>query len=182
MNGQDKTITTEIPADSNYSKLNQYERFDQWGLSYDLNGNLTQKGTQKIYHDYRNRLVRVTEGTTTTENKYDALGRRLQKIITTGSQSKTENYYYSGHQAIEVRDGNDQVLRQYIYGNGIDEVVRMDTYNGSTITSYYFHSNGIGSTTVVTDANGQVVERYQYDLYEMTTFIFLRARPIFIRN
>ncbi len=171
MNGQDKAITTEIPADSNYFKLNQYERFDQWGLSYDLNGNITQKGTQKMYHDYRNRMVRVTEGTTTTGNKYDALGRRIQKVFSTGSQSKTENYYYADQQVIEVRDGNDQVLRQYIFGNGIDEVVRMDTYNGSTITPYYFHSNGIGSTTAVTDVNGQVVERYKYDLYGMPTFM-----------
>ncbi len=171
MNGQAKTITTEIPLDSDYIKLNQYSRFDQWGLGYDKNGNLTQRGTQKLYHDYRNRLVRVTEGTTTTENKYDALGRRMQKVVTAGSQSKTENYYYAGHQVIEVRDGNDQVKRQFIYGNGIDEVVRLDTYNGSTIAPYYFHSNGIGSTTAVTEANGQVVERYQYDFYGMPTFM-----------
>jgi RHS repeat-associated protein len=170
-NGEATQITTEIPLDTDFLKLNQYSRFDQWGLGYDKNGNLTQKGTQKMYHDYRNQMVRVTEGTTTTENKYDALGRRLQKIITKGSQSKTENYYYSGHQVVEVRDGNDQVRRQFIYGNGIDEVIRMDVYNGSIITPYYFHTNEIGSTTAVTDANGQVVERYKYGLYGMPTLM-----------
>jgi RHS repeat-associated protein len=170
-NGETTQITTEIPPDTDFLKLNQYSRFDQWGLGYDKNGNLTQKGTQKMYHDYRSQMVRVTEGTTTTENKYDALGRRLQKIVNTGSQSETENYYYSGHQVIEVRDGNDQVKRQFIYGNGIDEVVRMDAYSGSTITPYYFHTNAIGSTTAVTDANGNVVERYKYGLYGMPTFM-----------
>jgi RHS repeat-associated protein len=170
-NGETTQITTEIPPDTDFLKLNQYSRFDQWGLAYDKNGNLTQKGTQKMYHDYRSQMVRVTEGTTTTENKYDALGRRLQKIVNTGSQSKTENYYYSGHQVVEVRDGSDQVKRQFIYGNGIDEVIRMDAYSGSTITPYYFHSNAIGSTTAVTDANGQVVERYKYGLYGMPTFM-----------
>jgi RHS repeat-associated protein len=170
-NGETTQITTEIPPDTDFLKLNQYSRFDQWGLGYDKNGNLTQKGTQRMYFDYRDQMVRVTEGTTTTENKYDALGRRLQKIVNTGSQSKTENYYYSGHQVIEVRDGNDQVKRQFIYGNGIDEVIRMDVYNGSTITPYYFHTNAIGSTTAVTDANGQVVERYKYGLYGMPTFM-----------
>jgi RHS repeat-associated protein len=92
-------------------------------------------------------------------------------IVTTGSQTKTENYYYSGHQVVEVRDGSDQVKQQFIYGNGIDEVIRMDAYNGSAITPYYFHSNAIGSTTAVTDANGQVVERYKYGLYGMPTFM-----------
>jgi len=170
LNGQDKTINTEIPADSNYFKLNQYEHFDQWGLSYDLNGNLTQKSTQKMYHDYRNRMVRVTEGTTTTENKYDALGRRIQKVFTTGSQSKTENYYYAGQQVIEVRDGNDQVKSQFIYGNGIDEIIRVDKYTGTASTPYYFQSNAIGSTTAVTDATGNVFERVDYDIYGIPTF------------
>jgi RHS repeat-associated protein len=170
-NGETSQITTEILPDTDFSKLNQYSRFDQWGLAYDKNGNLTQKGTQKMYFDFRNQAVRVTDGSTTNENKYDALGRRLQKIVTAGSQSKTENYYYAGHQVIEVRDGSDQVKRQFIYGNGIDDVIRMDAYNGSTITPYYFHTNAIGSTTAVTDANGQVVERYRYSLYGMPTFM-----------
>jgi RHS repeat-associated protein len=170
-NGETSQITTEILPDTDYAKLNQYSRFDQWGLAYDKNGNLTQKATQKMYFDFRNQAVRVTDANTSTENKYDALGRRLQMIVTTGSQSKTENYYYAGHQVIEVRDGSDQVKRQYIYGNGIDEVLRMDAYSGSAITPYYFHSNAIGSTTAVTDANGQVVERYKYSLFGMPTFM-----------
>jgi RHS repeat-associated protein len=170
-NGETSQITTEIPPDTDFLKLNQYSRFDQWGLTFDKNGNLTQKGTQKMYFDFRNQAVRVTDANTSTENKYDALGRRLQKFVTIGSQSYTENFYHSGHQVIEVRDGNDQVKRQFIYGNGIDEVIRMDVYNGSAITPYYFHSNAIGSTTAVTDANGQVVERYKYGLFGMPTFM-----------
>jgi RHS repeat-associated protein len=47
----------------------------------------------------------------------------------------------------------------------------MDAYNGLTITPYYFHTNAIGSTTAVTNANGQVVERYKYGLYGMPTFM-----------
>jgi YD repeat-containing protein len=133
-NGQTQTITTDIPADSTYSKLNQYERFDQWGLSYDLNGNLTQKSTQHNIYDYKNRIVRATDVDSTVKFKYDSLGRRIQKEVTIGSQNKTTNFYYSGHQVIEERDGSDQVTRQLIYGNGIDEVIRVDKYNGSTST------------------------------------------------
>jgi RHS repeat-associated protein len=167
---QDKTITTDIPADSNYSKLNQYARFDQWGLTYDLNGNLTQKGTQNYVHDYRNRIVRATDGSSTVNFKYDPLGRRIKKEVTIGSQIKTTNFYYSGHQLIEERDGSNQVTRQLIYGNGIDEVIRVDKYNGPASTPYYFHSNGIGSTTAITDANGNIVERVDYDIYGLPTF------------
>ncbi len=170
LNGQDKTITTEIPDDSNYSRLNQYERFDQWGLGYDKNGNLTQKGTQHFAYDYKNKIVKATDVNSTVNFKYDALGRRIKKEVTIGSQSNTTNFYYSGYQIIEERDGDDQVIRQYIYGNGIDEVLRFDKYNDTVLTPYYFHINGIGSVTAVTDANGNIIERVEYDIYGMPTF------------
>ncbi len=171
-NGQVKTITTDTPGNSDYSKLNQYASFDQLGLSYDKKGNTTQRGTQQLAYDYRNQLVTANDDTSNTqvEMRYDVLGRRTQKTVTIGSQTKIENYYHSGHQVIEVRDGNDQLLRQYIYGNGIDEVIRMDKYEGDTFTSYYYHTDASGSVTAITDANGQLVERVTYDIYGMPTF------------
>jgi RHS repeat-associated protein len=170
IDGQTQAITTEIPGDTNYSKLNQYALFDRWGLSYDLNGSTTQKGTQHYIHDYRNRIVNATDGSSTVKFKYDALGRRIQKDVTIGSQSKTANFYYSGHRVIEERDGSNQVTRQLIYGNGIDEVIRIDKYNGATSTPYYLHRNRIGSTTAVTDASGNIIERVYYDIYGLPTF------------
>jgi RHS repeat-associated protein len=152
--------------------LNQYASFDQWGLGYDKKGNTTQRGTQQLAYDYRNQLVTANDAPSNTqvEMKYDVLGRRTQKSVSIGSQTKIENYYHSGHQVIEIRDENDQVLRQYIYGNGIDEIIRMDKYEGDTFTSYYYHTDANGSVTAITDANGQLVERVTYDIYGMPTF------------
>jgi RHS repeat-associated protein len=171
-NSQTKTITTDIPENSDYSKLNQYASFDKWGLSYDKKGNTIQKGTLQLAYDYRNQLVSATDGTSNTqvEMKYDVMGRRIQKAVMAGSQPKIENYYHSGHQVIEVRDENDQLLRQYIYGNGIDEIIRMDKYEGDAVTSYYYHTDANGSVTAITDSDGQLVERVTYDIYGMPTF------------
>jgi RHS repeat-associated protein len=171
-NGQTKTITTDIPKNSVYSKLNQYASFDQWGLDYDRKGNTAQRGTQQLTYDYRNQLATANDAPSNTqvEMKYDVLGRRIQKAVTIGSQTKIENYYHSGHQVIEVRDGNDQLLRQYIYGNGIDEIIRMDKYEGGTVTSYYYHTDASGSVTAITDTDGNLVERVTYDIYGMPTF------------
>jgi hypothetical protein len=58
--------------------------------------------------------------------KYDVFGRRIQETVTKGTQSKTRNFYYSGNQLIEERDGSYNITRQYIYGNGIDEIIRSD--------------------------------------------------------
>ncbi|MCX6580465.1 MAG: hypothetical protein NT166_09800 [Candidatus Aminicenantes bacterium] len=169
--GLTNTINTSIPEGSTYSKLNQYERFDQWGLSYDLNGNITQKGTQHFTYDYRNQLVRAVGVNTTTDFKYDPLGHRVKKIVSTGSQGKTSQYFYDGDQLIEERDGNDNVLKQYIYGDGIDEIIRMDKYEGATVTSYYFHTDANGSVTSITDKDGNLIERVTYDTYGMPTFL-----------
>jgi len=165
-----REIIPLIQQGSDNAKLNQYTEFAGWGLSYDLNGNTTQKGTQHITYDYRNQVVSIADPDKTINWNYDPLGRRIQQIVSGGSQTDATNYYYSGNQVIEERDGNDNVLRQFVYGKGIDEIVRMDKYTGTTSAPYYFHTNAIGSTTAVTDANGDVVESVDYDLYGMPTF------------
>ena len=75
--------STDITAQVN--NLNQYTQFDQWGLSHDLNGNTTQKGTQFFTYDYRNQLVSVSGEGSGVSFKYDVLGRRTSK------QLKTQN-------------------------------------------------------------------------------------------
>jgi RHS repeat-associated protein len=76
---------------------------------------------------------------------------------------------------IEERDGSDNVLKQYIYGNGIDELIRVDINESGNFTPYYFHTNGIGSVTAITDQDGELVERVSYDLYGMPTFTDYRT-------
>ena len=164
-------ITTTMEGDN--AKLNQYTTFDQWGLDYDLNGNMSQKGVQRFYYYYRNQLVRVVEGTTNTHLKYDAFGRRIEK--TTGSD--TVKYYYDGNQVIEERDGSDEVKRQFIYGNGIDELLIIFNYDGATAIPYYVHTNEIGSTTAITNQDGATVERVSYDTFGMPTFKDYKTDP-----
>jgi RHS repeat-associated protein len=74
----------------------------------------------------------------------------------------------------ESKPGNandNTIIESYKGTIASSDVIRMDAYSGSTITPYYFHTNEIGSTTAVTDANGNVVERYKYGLYGMPTFM-----------
>jgi len=53
--------------------------------THDSNGNLTDDGTYEYEYDFANRLVEVTrksDSNTIAEYKYDALGRRIQKVVT----------------------------------------------------------------------------------------------------
>jgi len=46
-NDQTNEIVTTMYDDN--AKLNQYTTFDQWGLDYDQNGNMTQKGPNFLH-------------------------------------------------------------------------------------------------------------------------------------
>jgi RHS repeat-associated protein len=170
-NSVDTEILTEMTASN--AQLNQYSKFDQWNLTYDSNGNTTQKGTQQFSYNYHNQLVQTTSGGITFTLKYDPFGRRIEK----NSNGNTIRFYYAGNQVIEERNSSDVVLKQYVWGNGIDELLRMDKYTGNTPTPYYFHTNDIGSTTAITDANGALVERVSYDTFGMPTFLNSNSEP-----
>jgi RHS repeat-associated protein len=163
-NNVDTEILTEMTA--NNTQLNQYGKFDQWNMAYDANGNTAQKGTQQFSYNFRNQLVRSVDGGSTITMKYDPLGRRIEKSGT----GNTIKFYYAGNQVIEERNGSDQVTKQYVYGNGIDELLRLDVFSGTNSTPYYVHTNDIGSTTAITDSNGALVERVSYDTFGLPSF------------
>ena len=62
------------------------------------------------------------------------------------------------------------MTKHFLWGNGIDELLRLDVFNGSSSTPYYVHSDNIGSTTAITDGSGNVVERVRYDAYGVPSF------------
>ena len=59
-------------------------------------------------------------------------------------------------------DGAGSLQRKYVYGAGIDEPVRMQ--RGPV--NYYFETDGLGNVTELVNPNGNVLERYTYDVKE----------------
>lgn len=161
--GNRTTVTTNGVA-TNYTanNMNAYTAItggENMNLQYDDNGNMTSDGTHTYQYNYNNRLISVDNGTTATY-KYDALNRRIQKVVVEPVETTT-NYYYSGDQAIEERNANNTVMTTYIFGISVDDVVQMKR-SGNT---YYYHKNHLGSVIALTDNNGNLVERYEYDPY-----------------
>lgn len=131
---------------------------------YDNNGNMTSDGTHTYQYNYNNRLISVDNGATATY-KYDALNRRIQKVVVEPVE-KAINYYYSGNQVIEERDAANTVTATYVFGKAVDDVLQMK--RGSN--TYYYHKNHLGSVVALTNANGSLVERYEYDPYGQPSF------------
>jgi RHS repeat-associated protein len=162
--------------------MNQYSStpFDE--RSYDANGNLIvidrapADGTSDVEmaYDYRNQMVRYRElgsGVTTTYT-YDALGRRIGKVVDDGTP-ETTRFFYDRWREIEEQDGTGTTRATYVYGIYLDELLQMRRGGND----FFFHSDDLYSVAAVSDANGNVVERYAYGDFGAPTILDPNGAP-----
>jgi RHS repeat-associated protein len=103
--------------------------------------------------------------------KYDPFGRRIEKNVSTYENGVPTAYKYT-----YVYDNEDIILEvlertqsgnttttttAYTHGPGIDEPLSLER-SGQT---YYYHADGLGSVTSMTDSTQAVVNRYAYDSF-----------------
>src|SRR5262249_41406232 len=90
----------------------------------DDNGNAIDDGTYLHAYDAQDRMRSVTrksDGATIAVYSYDALGRRVRKVVTNSDgQDGTTDFYLDNAQEIEQRNGTGALEQQYVYGLGID--------------------------------------------------------------
>ena len=159
------------PADF---QMNQYTMTPRDNRTYDDNGNLagavSGPFTTVCEYDYANRLV-SWENTFTGDRvdfNYDTSGRRTSKVVTTAGVCCNANRYCYGmsSEVIEERDPNLGTIATYVYGARANEIVCVE--QGGTIV--YHHADDQGSVMALSDPNGAVVERYEYDDYGAPLF------------
>jgi RHS repeat-associated protein len=135
--------------------------------SYDNNGNTLSKDSSSekanYSYDFQNRLIGISisnrSGTSAIQYKYDVDGIRVQKIL---DQTTVSNYIVDKNrehaQVIEERDGNNNLVVSYVYGDDLISQKR------GTNTSYYLY-DGQGSTRMLTDGDQNVTDIYYYDAF-----------------
>ncbi|MBI5748479.1 MAG: RHS repeat protein [Nitrospinae bacterium] len=161
--------------------------------TYDKNGNLTKKvelddegqikKTTLYSYDYENRLIKVEiqkkDKVKIVTFTYDPFGRRLSKSVhreeiedddDNGGDNKDDDEHHTPRATYYVYDNEDiimeynhksKVTARYVHGLGIDEPLAVEQ-KGET---YYYHFDGLGSVTALTDAKGKIVQRYDYDSF-----------------
>jgi len=133
----------------------------------DSNGNtltsVTGSNTTTCAWDFENRLTSVTLPGTggTVSFKYDPFGRRIYK----SSSTATSVYAYDGDNLIEETNSSGAVVARYEPTQNIDEPLAMLR---SGTTSYY-HADGLGSITSLSNAAGSLAQTYQYDSFGKQT-------------
>jgi RHS repeat-associated protein len=134
--------------------------------SYDHNGNETAAGTRTFSYDAANRLASTTKSGTTDNYVYDGNGNRLSD---TAGSSTTKYLWDSNNSMPELaleRDGNNNLLRRYSYGNGIGPI-SMTTPAGS----FYYHYDTLRNVANLTDASGVTEWSYSYEPYGTATAV-----------
>ncbi len=115
--------------------------------------------TQSIsYTDFK-KVATIKEGNDSLNIVYGVDDqRRKATFINNGSTNLTR--YYLGNYEVEVDNvGNQRKLHYISGGNGIAAIhVIEDTGD----TTYFTHSDYLGSLTSLTDANGTLIEKYAY--------------------
>ncbi len=148
--------TTQLPAAIASAVYNANNQLTQWGataITYDLNGNTLNDGTNAYTWDARNHLISANSNGASFV--YDGLGRRYGKTIL----STNTNFLYDGLNPIQELSGTAPTAN--LLTGGLDErFARTD----STGTSAYL-TDALGSTIGLTSSTGASQVEYSYDPY-----------------
>ena len=165
-----------------YNAANQMVKGRQFGYRYDDNGNQTSrtfpKATDKSWvqsWDAENRLIRLEKIKGALENhivtfKYDPQGRRIEKKLTTLMDGVTRSsswlYVYDNDNiALEIYTDDTGTTEKswYTHGVGVDEHLAVERAG----RQYFYHADGLGSVTAITDSARNVVQSYGYESFGM---------------
>jgi RHS repeat-associated protein len=126
--------------------------------SYDQNGNLTATSTGQTFSwDVFNRLTQATGSGGTVTHTYNGDGLKTRRVGPDG----TRNYYYDGIKPIWETDAAGTMTAQYdrdIFGNLLSR-------REASGARRYYHFDGLGSTTALTNESGAATPTLLYDAW-----------------
>jgi uncharacterized protein RhaS with RHS repeats len=117
---------------------------------YDANGNMTSGAGRTITPDYDNRPKTITKSGVTATFVYDYAGQRIKKTVGTTTTVYIGKLYIC----------TGSTCSKYIFANGNRIAVK-----ASSGSRYYYHTDHLGSSSIITDSAGTKVEELYYYPY-----------------
>ena len=140
---------------------------EELSRTYDKNGNLVYDSQTDIFREYNelNQLIRIRQGNTSNgqileEYTWHPVEERI--LIKDVYYNNTKNYtvYYISNEYIVIENSTGNYTEENIYQDNI-LVAQVDT-NGNKIAVHPDHE---GSSTTLTDAQGNIIETTFYSAY-----------------
>lgn len=127
----------------------------EYELKYDNNGNLIEDKNNNYEYDSLNQLTKVKDSNNNTisEYFYDDAGSRIKKI----NYPTNTTTYYVDENFIRIVNSSGTYDTVYYYANG--QLVAREE-NGK---KFYYQPDQLGSTNIVTDEIGNIVEKTEYE-------------------
>ena len=163
---------------STFNEANQLEEDAEQTYSYDANGNQIRKANKvtglstRFEYDAENRLIGILpEDAGGVHYLYDGLGRRIEKNVS----GVVTRYIYDNEDILLELDGSGNILARYTHGPGIDEplIMKRDLDSSGTFEvdeRFFYHADGLGSVTELTDTSGTVAQSYLYSIFGQIEF------------
>jgi len=152
--------TTKERTHYRYNKKNELIQSGEKVFQYDADGNMISKKdgnslTKYAYDDYNAMTEIITPGKDNISYGYGPFGKRILKKI----GENITIYVYEREDILWTMDGQGKTIAEYTHGPGFDKPISTRIKN----KSYYFHLDRLGNIVFLTDADGNIVNRYSYD-------------------
>lgn len=130
----------------------------------DCNGNSLIANNRYIQYDYENRPIKIVNLDGSYEAYvYDYTGQRVAKAYTPASGGATTKTVYIGTVYEENYVNNICTgTVKYVYAGSQRVAMKTHSFSGSPDSVYYFQTDHLGSTNLLTDSSGNVVRNTQY--------------------
>jgi RHS repeat-associated protein len=129
--------------------------------SYDTNGNMTGGAGRSISWTSFNKALSINKGTTTLSFAYDADHNRIKQVNGTHTTYYLSPRIDAGNHYEKEIDGAGIEHKHYIYA-GARSIAIYTKKSDNTGETRYLHADHLGSTDVITDESGAVVERMSF--------------------
>lgn len=131
-------------------------------FTYDANGNqLSGLGRTIGYNSY-NKPSSITQGTRTVSFAHDTEQQRFRQVAPEGT-----TLYFGGlsiYAELFTKTNGSSEWHDYLTVGSAKVGLRIDR-SDETVSLRYFHTDHLGSISVISDENGAVVERLSYDAW-----------------
>lgn len=136
-------------------------------FTYDANENMTSDGVRTYAWDAENRLVKITEGTMTTDIEYDGFHHWTGILERSGATAVSDRrFIWDGNTLVEQRNGTSTTAAQryFLQGAAADKT-QPDIGTNSFVSVQLESIRGVGGTTALSSITPHPRRHSRHNLY-----------------